>query len=288
MVPLLVGADGCKVRGTATLNQDPNRRWSTTALADDAKILFRQPYAVGVGSDAKELNLSLAGGFDLSHESCSDLDAALIPNELGKAHNLLFAKDPPGDVTSAWFDIATKGDNMEVSLLNRDSSSQAALSVPAEVPVAVNAAFSATAVSLALAHVRHTLSLSDKARKCLTATLCKPTTGGFIPQSVRYADQVYYGNMVRVAFREQAFSLGASVKATEKVEASFETTSKNLRLDGVLLGQIGAGDKEKFDVPEMMNLLGEKRVGEIQAHIEKYAKNNQVVAIQFADVRCSP
>lgn len=280
-----IASSGCVHKGEAELSQNPLTLWAREALTDDAKVLFRQGYAEVV-IDGELRGAPLGTGFDASHDACEGFDRDEVPNTLAVVHTDLHEKREVS-VEAGWFEVETPADALEIALLDRSVGASAKLQPPADIPLEVGAKFSSSATSLSLARVARRLDLSTRARECIEATLCRPTDDGLLPTSVRYVERIYYGNLLRLKFGEQVFELAAE-GTIEGVTAKFEVNSRNVRLDGAVIGRVDPGSEaeDHFDVPQILDHLVDKNLFKIQNELAERSANYEIVAYRFAESQC--
>lgn len=284
----LLGCAGC-IRGSAQLNQDAMLRWMTSAANEDAKILYRQNYAMAQDdAESAPYSKTLALGFEASDGACAGVDTDKIPNDLAVWHNALSGTGETPKLENIWAETPSDADSFEMSLIDRSGSGGLQFKPPAEVPLNVGAKFGASATALTLARITKRVDLSDTGRKCVVATLCRPTAGKDTPPTtVTFVERIYYGNLIRLKFSKQAFEL-AGEATVEGVTAKFAVNASNVNLDAAILGRLKNSTKAcTFDIPEILKLVAEKKLSAVQNLIAECAVNHEIIAVRFAKVPCS-
>ncbi|WAS95746.1 hypothetical protein [Nannocystis punicea] len=248
-------------------------------------MLFRQDHAEVKIADSWQKR-ALGPGFDASHEACEGFDAGEIPNELGKVHDTLHVRrEDSGRPGSDWIEVSTLADGLEVALLANSVGANLKVQPPADLPLEVGMKFRSDVTKLSLARVARRLDLSSQARKCIEATLCRPLNDERVPATVRYVERLYYGNLVRLDFGEQVFTL-KNKGTIEGATATFSVKATRVRLNGTILGRIDSSRAKPFDLPQMVDLLADRNILTIQNEIAARSVNHEIVGYRFAEVDC--
>lgn len=271
--------------------------------------------------DATDLSRGGLPAFTVGYRDCEVVagEWTTIQSDLVKVHNALVERKQPTMSQAALLAVSAPilSPEFVISFTNDSLSASGGLSFKYAQTVSANlgASGQTSNIGLSIAQITSKLTLSDGLRACVRKNACielgrrieaanqpLPALGGAVspreaPKSLQYVSQVLYGSSMILKISGATTSTNANVKANYGPyggEVRFDLDTQHVSVLSSYFGSIKSiPDLEKldtffkdkrYDVPEMIDDLREKKLIAVMQRWSQLADFQNVVAVVLEEV----